>query len=118
VRRTIERTKTLPFGFEDCDKTSAANFNSARGSCGRRDEDGTIHAPHLVVLVLMRGLLRHLVARKIYLRGKLRTQRTWRLKLVQPSGAKHCGDAVTGKRQRSAMGHSSSRRSENSFFEM
>ena len=29
----------------------------------RRDPDGTEHAPHLVVVLLMRGLLRHLVTR-------------------------------------------------------
>jgi protocatechuate 3,4-dioxygenase alpha subunit len=29
----------------------------------RREADGTIHAPHVVVLVLMRGLLRHLLTR-------------------------------------------------------
>ncbi len=83
--RTIERTKTLPFGFGRIATNECGEFQfSTRKPAARRDEDGTIHAPHLVVLVLMRGLLRHLVTR-IYFAGEAANEEDMVLKLV-PAG--------------------------------
>jgi protocatechuate 3,4-dioxygenase alpha subunit len=80
--RTIERTRTLPFGFGRITTNECGEFQfSTRKPAARRDEDGTIHAPHLVVLVLMRGLLRHLVTR-IYFAGETANEEDIVLKLV------------------------------------
>ncbi len=80
--RTIEGTKTLPFGFGRIATNECGEFQfSTRKPAARRDEDGTIHAPHLVVLVLMRGLLRHLVTR-IYFAGEAANEEDTVLKLV------------------------------------
>jgi protocatechuate 3,4-dioxygenase, alpha subunit len=80
--QSIERTKTLPFGFGRIATNECGEFQfSTRKPAARRDEDGTIHAPHLVVLVLMRGLLRHLVTR-IYFAGEAANEEDIVLKLV------------------------------------
>jgi protocatechuate 3,4-dioxygenase, alpha subunit len=80
--RTIERTETLPFGFGRIATNECGEFQfSTRKPAARRDEDGTIHAPHLVVLVLMRGLLRYLVTR-IYFAGEAANKEDMVLKLV------------------------------------
>jgi protocatechuate 3,4-dioxygenase alpha subunit len=42
---------------------------SATKPATARDTDGSVHAPHFVVMVFMRGLLRHLVSR-IYMAGE------------------------------------------------
>ena len=82
---SIERTKTLPFGFGRIATNECGEFQfSTRKPAARRDENGTIHAPHLVVLVLMRGLLRHLVTR-IYFAGEAANEEDMVLKLV-PAG--------------------------------
>ena len=79
---SIERTKTLPFGFGRIATNECGEFQfSTRKPAARRDEDGTMHAPHLVVLVLMRGLLRHLVTR-IYFAGEAANEEDMVLKLV------------------------------------
>lgn len=80
--RTIEQTKTLPFGFGRIATNECGEFHfSTTKPAARRDERGTTHAPHLVVLVLMRGLLRHLVTR-IYFAGEAANQEDIVLKLV------------------------------------
>ena len=82
---SIERTKTLPFGFGRIATNESGEFQfSTMKPAARRDADGTIHAPHLVVLVLMRGLLRHLVTR-IYFAGAASNEEDVVLKLV-PAG--------------------------------
>ena len=79
---TIEGTKTLPFGFGRIATNECGEFQfSTRKPAARRDEDGTMHAPHLVVLVLMRGLLRHLVTR-IYFAGEAANEEDMVLNLV------------------------------------
>jgi protocatechuate 3,4-dioxygenase alpha subunit len=82
VERTIERTETLPFGFGRIATNESGEFQfCTMKPAARRDADGTIHAPHLVVLVLMRGLLRHLVTR-IYFAGEASNEEDVVLKLV------------------------------------
>jgi protocatechuate 3,4-dioxygenase, alpha subunit len=49
----------------------------------RRDEDGLMHAPHLAVVLLMRGLLRHLLTRT-YFAGDATNGEDVVLKLVPP----------------------------------
>jgi protocatechuate 3,4-dioxygenase, alpha subunit len=49
----------------------------------RREADGTVHAPHAVVLVLMRGLLRHLVTR-VYFGGAAEISEDAVMRLVPP----------------------------------
>jgi protocatechuate 3,4-dioxygenase, alpha subunit len=76
------RPENLPIGFGRIatDEYGKFQFSTMKPE-GRRDSDGTVHAPHLVVLLLMRGLLRHLVTR-IYFAGEAANEADAVLKLV------------------------------------
>jgi len=79
--RNIERA-SLPFGFGRVATNESGEFQfSTKKPAARRDVDGAVHAPHLVVLVLMRGLLRHLLTR-IYFAGEPANAEDSVLKLV------------------------------------
>ena len=64
------RREKIPAGFGRIatNERGEFQFNTVRPA-PRRDEDGLLHAPHLAVVVLMRGLLRHLLTR-IYFAGE------------------------------------------------
>ncbi|HEY6129883.1 MAG TPA: protocatechuate 3,4-dioxygenase subunit alpha [Candidatus Acidoferrum sp.] len=58
------RSGKIPVGFGRIATDDSGEFRfSTKKPGSRRDAEGFLHAPHLVVLVLMRGLLRHLVTR-------------------------------------------------------
>ena len=80
--RATARPENLPIGFGRIatDEYGEFQFRTMKPE-SRRDSDETVHAPHLVVLVLMRGLLRHLVTR-IYFAGEAANEADAVLKLV------------------------------------
>ena len=60
----------LPAGFGRIATNEGGEFRfTTQQPEARREADGTVHAPHVVVVVLMRGLLRHLVTR-VYVGGE------------------------------------------------
>jgi len=79
--QTIERRKTLPFGFGRIATNECGEFQFSTRKPAAGQKDGMIYAPHLAVLVLMRGLLRHLVTR-IYFAGEAANEQDMVLKLV------------------------------------
>lgn len=74
----------IPHGFGRIatNERGEFQFNTVRPP-PRRDENGLLHAPHLVVVVLMRGLLRHLLTR-IYFAGEATNREDAVLNLVPP----------------------------------
>jgi len=80
--RIAEPAENVPFGFGRIATNDHGEFQFATTRpAARRDEHDAVHAPHLVVLVLMRGLLRHLVTR-IYFAGEALNEDDAVLKLV------------------------------------
>jgi protocatechuate 3,4-dioxygenase alpha subunit len=66
---TDARREKIPDGFGRIATNERGEFQfSTIKPSARRDEDGLMHAPHLAVVLLMRGLLRHLLTR-IYFAG-------------------------------------------------
>jgi len=78
------RREKIPPGFGRIatNERGEFQFNTVRPA-PRRDEDGLLHAPHLVVVLLMRGLLRHLLTR-IYFAGEAANREDAVLNLVPP----------------------------------
>ena len=77
------RGEKIPPGFARIatNQRGEFQFNTLRPA-PRRDEDG-LHAPHLAVVVLMRGLLRHLLTR-VYFAGEATNREDAVLNLVPP----------------------------------
>jgi len=77
------RGEKIPPGFARIatNQRGEFQFNTVRPA-PRRDEDG-LHAPHLAVVVLMRGLLRHLLTR-VYFAGEATNREDAVLNLVPP----------------------------------
>ncbi len=76
------RHEKIPHGFGRIATNERGEFQfSTIKPSARRDEDGLMHAPHLAVLLLMRGLLRHLLTR-IYFAGDAANDEDVVLKLV------------------------------------
>jgi len=72
----------IPLGFGRVATNEKGEFQfTTRKPLARRDADGTMHAPHLVIVVLMRGLMRQLVAR-IYFPGEAANANDAVLKIV------------------------------------
>lgn len=72
----------IPLGFGRVATNEKGEFKfTTRKPRARRDADGTVHAPHLVIVVLMRGLLRQLVTR-IYFPGEAANANDAVLKIV------------------------------------
>ena len=81
---TDARRDKIPDGFERMATNECGEFQfSTIKPSARRDEDGLMHAPHLAVVLLMRGLLRHLLTR-IYFAGNAANGEDVVLKLVPP----------------------------------
>jgi protocatechuate 3,4-dioxygenase, alpha subunit len=81
---TDARRKRIPDGFGRIATNQRGEFQfSTIKPSARRDEDGLMHAPHLAVMLLMRGLLRHLLTR-IYFAGDAANGEDVVLKLVPP----------------------------------
>ena len=78
------RGEKIPPGFGRIatNERGEFQFNTVRPA-SRRDEDGLLHAPHLAVVVLMRGLLRHLLTR-VYFAGEATNREDAVLNLVPP----------------------------------
>ena len=78
------RGEKIPPGFGriPTNQRGEFQFNTVRPE-PRRDEDGLLHAPHLAVVVLMRGLLRHLLTR-VYFVGEATNREDAVLNLVPP----------------------------------
>ena len=76
------RREIIPTGFGRIATNERGEFqvNTVKPA-PRRDEDGLLHAPHLSVLVLMRGLLRHLLTR-VYFAGEATNREDAVLNLV------------------------------------
>jgi len=76
------RREKIPNGFGRIatNERGEFQFSTIRPSA-RRDEDGLMHAPHLAVVLLMRGLLRHLLTR-IYFAGEAANDEDAVLQLV------------------------------------
>jgi protocatechuate 3,4-dioxygenase alpha subunit len=78
------RGEKIPPGFGRIATNERGEFRfSTIKPAPRRDEDGLLHAPHLAVVVLMRGLLRHLLAR-VYFAGEATNREDAVLNLVPP----------------------------------
>jgi protocatechuate 3,4-dioxygenase alpha subunit len=78
---SARREKIPPgFGRIATNERGEFQFHTVRPA-PRRDEDGLLHAPHLAVLVLMRGLLRHLLTR-VYFAGEATNREDPALNLV------------------------------------
>jgi len=78
------RRERIPAGFGRIatNERGEFQFNTVKPA-PRRGEDGLMHAPHLTVVVLMRGLLRHLLTR-IYFAGETANREDAVLNLVPP----------------------------------
>ncbi|HVH50104.1 MAG TPA: protocatechuate 3,4-dioxygenase subunit alpha, partial [Candidatus Bathyarchaeia archaeon] len=82
-QNSAQRKKILAgFGRIATNERGEFQFSTIKPSA-RRDEDGLMHAPHLAVVLLMRGLLRHLLTR-IYFAGDAANGEDVVLKLVPP----------------------------------
>jgi protocatechuate 3,4-dioxygenase, alpha subunit len=78
------RREKIPAGFGRIATNERGEFQfNTVPPAPRRDEDGLLHAPHLAVVVLMRGLLRHLLTR-IYFAGEATNREDPVLNLVPP----------------------------------
>ncbi len=78
------RREKIPPGFGRIATNERGEFEfSTIKPAPRRDEDGLMHAPHLAVVLLMRGLLRHLLTR-VYFAGEVANAEDAALKLVPP----------------------------------
>jgi protocatechuate 3,4-dioxygenase alpha subunit len=76
------RRQKIPAGFARIVTNERGEFQfSTIKPASRRDENGLIHAPHLAVVLLMRGLLRHLLTR-VYFAGEAANNEDAVLKLV------------------------------------
>jgi protocatechuate 3,4-dioxygenase, alpha subunit len=76
------RREKIPDGFGRIATNERGEFQfSTIKPLARRDEDGLTHAPHLAVVLMMRGLLRHLLTR-IYFAGDAANGEDVVLKLV------------------------------------
>jgi protocatechuate 3,4-dioxygenase, alpha subunit len=76
--------KKIPLGFGRIGTNEFGEFQfSTRKPPPCRDETGLLHAPHLAVVLLMRGLLRHLLTR-LYFAGEATNDEDVVLKLVPP----------------------------------
>jgi protocatechuate 3,4-dioxygenase alpha subunit len=74
----------IPAGFGRIATNERGEFQfSTRKPAPCRDETGLLHAPHLAVVVLMRGLLRHLLTR-VYFAGEAANDEDVVLQLVPP----------------------------------
>jgi len=81
---TDARREKIPDGFGRIATNECGEFQfSTVKPAPRRDEEGLMHAPHLAVVLLMRGLLRHLLTR-IYFAGDAANGDDEVLKLVPP----------------------------------
>ena len=78
------RREKIPAGFGRIatNERGEFQFDTVRPT-PRRHEDGLLYAPHLAVVVLMRGLLRHLLTR-IYFAGEATNRDDPVLNLVPP----------------------------------
>jgi protocatechuate 3,4-dioxygenase, alpha subunit len=82
------RREKIPAGFGRIVTNDQGEFQfSTIKPAPRSDEDGLTHAPHLAVVLLMRGLLRHLLTR-IYFVGEAANDEDAVLKLVPPERRK------------------------------
>ena len=78
------RRQKIPAGFGRIVTNEHGEFQfSTIKPAPRSDEDGLTHAPHLAVVLLMRGLLRQLLTR-IYFAGEAANDEDAVLKLVPP----------------------------------
>jgi protocatechuate 3,4-dioxygenase alpha subunit len=76
------RREKIPDGFGRIATNERGEFQfSTIKPSSQRDEDGLMHAPHLAVMLLMRGLLRHLLTR-VYFSGEATNDDDAVLKLV------------------------------------
>jgi protocatechuate 3,4-dioxygenase, alpha subunit len=76
------RREKIPTGFGRIATNERGEFRfSTIKPAPRRDEDGLMYAPHLAVVLLMRGLLRHLLTR-VYFAGEAANGEDAVLKLV------------------------------------
>jgi protocatechuate 3,4-dioxygenase alpha subunit len=79
---TSARQEKIPAGFGRIVTNEQGEFQFSTIKPGpRSDEDGLTHAPHLAVVLLMRGLLRHLLTR-VYFAGEDANDEDAVLKLV------------------------------------
>jgi protocatechuate 3,4-dioxygenase alpha subunit len=72
-----------PAGFGRIATNERGEFQFAVTSHARREQDGAVHAPHLAVVIFMRGLLRHLVTR-VYFADDAANEHDPVLQLVAP----------------------------------
>ncbi len=78
------RREKIPAGFGRIATNERGEFRfSTIKPASRRDENKLMHAPHLAVVVLMRGLLRHLLTR-VYFAGEAANNEDAVLQLVPP----------------------------------
>jgi len=78
------RGEKIPAGFGRIATNERGEFQfSTIKPAPRQDEDGLMLAPHLAVVVLMRGLLRHLLTR-VYFAGEATNREDAVLNLVPP----------------------------------
>ena len=76
------RREKIPDGFGRIATNERGEFQfSTIKPLARRDEDGLMYAPHLAVVLLMRGLLRHVLTR-VYFSGEATNDDDAVLKLV------------------------------------
>jgi protocatechuate 3,4-dioxygenase alpha subunit len=76
------RREKIPAGFGRITTNERGEFQfSTIKPAPRRDEDGLLHAPHVAVVLLMRGLLRHLLTR-VYFAGEAANDEDAVLKMV------------------------------------
>jgi protocatechuate 3,4-dioxygenase alpha subunit len=82
------RREEIPDGFGRIATNERGEFQfSTIKPAAWHDEDGLMHAPHLAVVLLMRGLLRHLLTR-IYFAGDAANGEDAVLQLVPPERRK------------------------------
>jgi protocatechuate 3,4-dioxygenase alpha subunit len=78
------RREKIPAGFGRIATNDRGEFQfSTIKPAPRRDENGLMHSPHLAVVLLMRGLLRHLLTR-VYFPGEAASGEDAVLRLVPP----------------------------------
>jgi len=83
IKNQVREARNSPgFGRIATNEGGEFQFNTVRPA-PRRGEDGLLHAPHLAVVVLMRGLLRHLLTR-VYFAGEATNREDAVLNLVPP----------------------------------
>jgi protocatechuate 3,4-dioxygenase alpha subunit len=83
-RAAALQRRDFPAGFGRIPTNERGEFQfTTHKPMVRREADGTVHAPHLVVVLLMRGLLRHLVTR-IYFADEAANAKDPILNLIPP----------------------------------